>query len=191
MKRIVLLFSLILALALCAGAQTYIDFHDMPMAKAPSPLPDAYPAGLNLYWDNFYYVSPGLWKGGPGFWVDPATQHNIVSFVGGSMCALATPCSGAIKLGQGVIPVARTFTPISMTLSAGWTANTVTIMAYNNGKFVGSQFWKLTTTPKTFTFPNTWKVTELIFTPGVPATGPTVTPKAGSMVIYSFILVRN
>lgn len=193
MKRIVLLFGFILVLALCASAQTYIDFHEMPMAKAPSPVPDAYPTNVNLHWDNFFYVTPGLWKeAGPGFWIDPATYHNTVSFVGGNMCALAATCVGAIKLGPsiGMTPVAKAFTPVSITLSAGWAANTVTILGYNNGKFVGSQLWKLTTTPHTFSFPAAWKVTELVFTPGVPATGPAVFPKSGSVVIYSFILIK-
>jgi len=193
MKRIVLLFGFILALALCASAQTYIDFHDMAFTKAPSPMPDAYPASFHLSWDNFYYVTPGLWKeAGPGFWVDPATYHNTVAFIGGKMCPFAVTCAGAIKIGPsiGMTPVAKDFTPVSMTLSAGWASNTVTVLGYNNGKFVGSLVWKLTTTPITKTSPNTWRVSELVFTPGVPATGPAVFPKSGSVVIYSFILVR-
>src|SRR5215472_15485081 len=153
MKRILLLLSIILSLALCASAQTYIDFHQMPIAKAPSPMPDYYPEGTHLLWDNFYYVTPGLWKeAGRGFWVDPATHHNTVAFIGGPMCTLALPCYGSIKLGQPISPTAQTFTPVSITLTAGWTANKLTVMGYNNGKFVGSLVWNLTTTPKTYTF---------------------------------------
>lgn len=187
MKRIVLLFSFVVALALCASAQMYVDFHDMPLVKAPSPMPGAYPPGANLNWDNFYYVAPSLWKGaGPGFWRIDSTSVNTVAFTGGSaLCPTAATCAAKIKLIPGMFPVPQTFTPVSMTLSAGWANNIVTVVGYNAGKFVGSQTWKLTTTPKIFPFP-AWKVTELVFIPGI-APGPSITPQAGSMVIFDFL----
>jgi len=189
MKRIVLLISFVAAVALCAGAQTYIDFHDMPIATTPTLMPDLYPSGMNMLWDSFYYVTPGMWsEAGPGFWVDPATQHNSVAFFGGPMCALSVPCSGSIKESQIVMaPRNRTFAPISMSVSAGWAANNVTVMAYNNSKFVGSVVWNLTTQPRTFHFPAAWNVTQLVFTPGF-INANTTNPKPGSMVIYTFVL---
>jgi len=186
------LLLVIMAMAANASAQAYIDFHQLPMTKAPSPMPDSYPAGVNLYWDNFYYVTAGLWKdAGPGFWVDPATQHNTVAFIGGPLCALATPCSGSIKLNHlPATPHAKPFTPISISMAAGWLPNNVIVTAYDSSTFVGSTVWELTTEPKTFPFPATWKnVTQLVFTPEFSPTN-AVYPKAGSMVIYSFILIK-
>jgi len=194
MKRIVMLISFLAVLALCASAQTYINFHEMPIAKAPSPMPDLYPTGANLLWDNFYYVTPGIWSAeGPGFWVDPATLHNTAVFVGGPLCPLAITCSGSIKMNP--LPVAPTatpsFTPVSMTLSAGWLPNHVIINAFNNGTFVGTITLKLGTTPHPYSFPASWKnVTQLTFTPEfVP--NHAVYPQAGSMVIYDFILMMH
>lgn len=186
------LLLVLMAAAINASAQTYIDFHQMPVAKAPSPMPDYYPEGTNLYWDNFYYVTPGLWKqAGAGFWVDPVSHHNTVAFIGGPMCSLAVPCYGSIKLGQLMtMPNAQTFTPVSMSLAAGWTSNNVIVTAYNNGNFVGSLVWKLTTEPKTFAFPNTWRVTQLVFIPEINPSN-AVNPKPGSMVIYSLILIKH
>lgn len=189
MKRIVLLVTFLVVMALCASAQTYIDFHQLPPAGAPTLMPDYYPEGANLYWDNFYYVTPGLWTdAGPGFWVDPATHHNTVAFMGGPLCSLALPCTGSIKL----IPRAgalSTFTPVSISMTAGWTTNKVTVRAYNNSKFVGTVTWQLTNKPQAFVFPVTWKnVTQLVFAPDFNLS-PVVKGNAGSMVIYSFVLM--
>ncbi len=184
MKRIVLLIAFFAAVALCAGAQTYIDFHQMPVAKTPSPMPDYYPDGMNLYWDHFLYVTPGLWHGaGPGFWVDPSLQHNTTLFVGGPMCPVAATCVGAIKIAEQRNALS-TFTPISVQMSAGWVPNKVTITAYNNSKFVGSTTIKLLTKPQIFTLPNVWShVSELVFAPeAIPN---------NSVVIYSVLLKMN
>jgi len=192
MKRIVLLFCLVAALALCASAQVYINFANMPLAKTPTLMPDYYPPAMNMLWDNFYYVTPGLWSGeGVGFWVSPATQHSTVAFIGGPLCTLTVPCTGSIKESAIMIaPVKRTFTPVSISLSAGWASNTVRVTAYNNSTFVGTVTWTLTTKPQTFSFPAAWNVTQLAFTPGF-IDANTVNPKPGSMVIYSFVLLEH
>ncbi|HUI82759.1 MAG TPA: hypothetical protein VL240_00965 [Candidatus Binatia bacterium] len=192
MKRIVLLISFLAVLTLCASAQmAYVNFHEMPIATTPQQMPDNYPEGFMLNWDHFFYVSPGTWGNeGPGFLVDPSTQHNSVAFVGGSQCALAAACFASIKM-QSPIMVSRpeSFTPISITVTAGWGTNNVTVMAYNNSKFVGSLVWKLTTKPHTFSFPASWNITQLVFTPGI-APLKSVYP-AGSMVIYSFVVMKH
>ena len=188
-----LLLAMVMASAVTASAQTFIDFRQLPMTESPSPMPDYFPASTNLVWDNFYYVTPGLWKdAGPGFWVDPATQHNTVAFIGGPLCALTVPCSGSIKTPQ---PPARDmvqpFTPISITVAAGWIPNKVMVTAYDSSNVVGSTVWDLTTQPKTFPFPATWsKVTQLVFTPEFAPTS-AVYPKAGSMVVYSLVIVKR
>ncbi len=192
MKRIVLLVVFVAALALCASAQDYINFSWMPVVNTPTPMPDNYPDGMYLFWDSFYYVTPGLWSGeGAGFWVDPATQHNTVAFIGGPLCLLDIPCSGSIKLSPIMMhPANKTFTPISISISAGWMANNVRVTAYNNSQFVGTVVWKLTTHPQTFSFPAAWNVTQLVFTPDLIKSN-TVYPKAGSMVVYSLLLVEH
>ncbi len=199
MKRIVLLLSFVAMVALCANAQSIIDFHQMPIANSPSPMPDSYPVELGLYWDDFYYVTPGLWTGeGPGFWVDPATRHNTVAFIGGPTCSLSTPCHGSIKL-QVVPNATATFTPITMSLAAGWATNNVIVTAYNKSEIVGRVIWRLTTTPKVYSFPATWnRVTQLVFIPEVPSNirmAPRTTPshaqEAGSMVVYTFVLMKH
>lgn len=190
MKRIVLIISFVALVALCGSAQVYIDFHQMPIARTPSPMPDDYPLEAGLYWDNFYYVTPGLWTGeGRGFWVDPATRHNTVAFIGGPLCPLSTPCHGSIKL-QVAPNAMATFRPISMTLTAGWAPNNVIVTAYNHSEFVGRVVWRLTTTPHTFSFPATWKVTQLVFIPEVVPLR-SIYPNSGSMVIYSFVLMMH
>jgi len=192
MKRIVLIVSFVTLVGLCAGAQTYIDFHGMQIARTPTLMPDYYPEGVGLYWDSFYYVTPGIWGGeGRGFWVDPSTKHNTVAFIGGPLCNLAAVCTGSIKLYPTQIgPNINTFHPVSITVTAGWMTNHVRVMAYNNSKFVGSLYWRLTTTPQTFTFPAAWRVTQLVFTPDFVPTQSNY-PKAGSMVIYSFVLMMH
>jgi hypothetical protein len=190
MKRIVLLISFIAAIGLCASAQTYIDFHQMPIARTPAPMPDNFPEGMYLAWDNFFYVTPGIWNGeGPGFWVDPTTQHNIVAFVGGPLCDLAATCHGSIKLMVG--PNVTAFTPVQIQVTAGWLPNRVIVTAYSNGRFVGRTTWNLTTDPQTFTFPNAWSdLTQLIFTPEFVHTN-SIYPPAGSMLIYKLVLMMH
>lgn len=198
MKRIVLLVSFLAVVALCAQAQTYINFSEMPqLVKSPTPMPDYYPSGTNLVWDNFLYVTPGVpssntgWTGGgPGFLVDPVAGHNVVAFFGGPYCNVAASCSGVIKMVPG--PVSTTgkgFQPISISATAGWQNNTVVITAYNNSKFLGSFEKQLTATPLLFKFPVAWtNVTKLVFTPKFNLT---TTNTARSMVIYSFVLVQH
>ncbi len=188
MKRIVILISFIVAIVLCVGAQEPINFHQMPIAKTPAPMPDNFPEGTYLNWNNFYYVTPGLWSGqGPGFWVDPSTQHNVVAFIGGPLCNLAATCTGSIKLAVG--PNVIAFTPVEIQVSAGWLPNKVIVSAYSNGKFVGRTTWQLTTEPQTLTFPNAWNnVTQLIFTPEFVDTN-AIYPPAGSMLIYKLVLM--
>ena len=192
MKRLLLLISVVAALTLCASAQTYIDFHQMPITNTPAPMPDNYPAVSGLAWDNFYYVTPGSWKGaGPGFWVDPASYHNTVGFIGGPYCNLPAACFGSIKLQRpgSARPSLPTFTPVSISVAAGWLPNNVTVTAYEDSKFVGTVVWKLTTKPQTFSFPAAWRVTQLVFTPEFIATS-AIYPQAGSMVVYSLVLAE-
>lgn len=185
MKRIVFFIVFITLLTLCAPAQTTVDFREMPLASIPSPMPDHYPAGV--YWDRFFYVTPGAYSdAGPGFKIDPAMQHNSVAFVGGPLCTLTVPCYGMIKMiAPQANPAVHTFQPMTIKLSSGWLDNTVEVTGYNNGRYVGTVVWKLSTEPYMFSFPATWKVTQLVFTPKVLVPS-AVNPIAGSMVVYKF-----
>lgn len=188
MKRIVLLFAFLATVALCAGAQTYIDFHEMPFATTPSPMPDYY---QGLVWANFSYVSPGYWAAeGPGFMPDPSLQHNTAIFVGGPSCPAAATCAGSIKV-ESRMATAKvwTFTPKTIEMCAGWKPNTVTINAYNNAKFLGSWTKKLGTMREKIAFPAIFHdVTQLIIVPGLVPSN-TVNPQnAGSVVIYGLEL---
>ena len=185
MKRIVLLVSLVAALSLCVTAQTLINFNGMPKANIPNLMP--FYAGMS--WENFYYVTPGLWNGeGPGFVVGP--NVNDVVFTGGPMCHATAACGAKFTMSP-IMSIMRvpTFTPVSILLSAGWHDNYVTVRGYNNGKFVGELRLKATTTPKVFPFPSTWRVTELVFTPQF--FGNAAAIPWGSAVIYSVAVFDN
>ena len=194
MKRIVLLIAFVTALSLCAGAQTLIDFNKMPMATNPTLMPDNYPQGMGLFWDNFYYVTPGAWsEEGLGFVVEPNTKDVI--FAGGPVCALKIACTAMLKMNPIMNPSLtavmknQTFTPLHVTLSAGWEDNYVTVTGYNDGAYVGTLRLKATTTPRTFTFPTVWRVTQLAFTPDW--LGNNAVIPDGSVVIYSISLMTN
>jgi hypothetical protein len=190
MRRIVLLISFLAALTLSASGQTYVNFQNMPMALTPTLMPDNFPEGLNLNWDNFYYVTAGMWSGeGPGFQLEPSANPSIVAFMGGPQCALTNACFAMIKL-NAPNTVWGSFSPMSIKVSAGWMPGTVKVLAYDNSRFVGSLNWELTTTAKTFTFPAAWRVTQLVFTPGVLPTN-TIHPNIGSLVIHEFTLMMN
>jgi len=192
MRRIVLLISFVAVFALFAGAQTLIDFHDMPYAYVPTAMPDNYPQTMGLNWDNFSYVTPGLWKlAGPGFWVDPSSNPVDVAFVGGVLCNLTVPCTGMIKMVpiMADAPFHKTFTPMTITMAAGWQTNVVRVTAYDYGTYVGTMVWTLTTTPTLYTFPATWRVTQLAFAPAY--LGNNATIPEGSAVIYNFTAMLN
>jgi len=187
MKRIVILISFMAALALCASAQTYIDFSDMAMVKTPWPMPDNYPSGMYMNWDNFYYVTAGIWAGeGPGFQVLPTPK--TVAFLGGPMCDIRIPCHASIKL---IGPNVAAFTPVSIQVAAGWLPSRVVVSAYSNGKFLGHTVWNLTTDLQTLSFPNAWSdLTEITFIPEFVPTNSNY-PKAGSLVIYKLAVMMH
>jgi hypothetical protein len=182
-KKLASLLCLVVALSLCATAQTLITFSDMPSVNVPVPVPEGYPAGSYLTWNNFYYVSPLLWSGtGPGFSSGPNLRQ---AFMGGPLCTQAINCTASIS-----IPITpnstASFQPVSANLSAGWAANSVLVVAYNQSNFLGSVTLALTTTSQEFNFPTNWtNVTQLRFFP-TPAQG-----QPGSMVLYTLTVNLN
>jgi hypothetical protein len=153
-KTLVLLVSL-LALAIGATAQQQINFSDLPLVASPSPMPLGYGS---LNWSNFWYVDPSEYAGaGPGY--NNLLTRRDVAFIGGQHCAPVGPaCFGTIT-SQG----SRTaFQAISAIMAAGYQGNRVTVLAYNNGSFVGSFSFSLGTVAQAISFPATWgAITEM------------------------------
>lgn len=158
MKNLLATFALtfcLLALATGATAQQQINFSDLPLVASPTPMPQGYAA---LNWSNMWYVDPSLYiNAGPGY--NNLFTHRDIAFIGGQHCAPLGPgCFGTIT-SQG----SRTaFQAVSAVVAAGYQANRITVSAYNNGSFVGSFSFNLSTVPQAISFPATWgAITEL------------------------------
>jgi hypothetical protein len=157
MKRsisIICLTACLLAVAIGAAGQTHqINFSDLPLIAAPAPVPGGY-GGMS--WGNFWYVNPASWgDAGPGY-MNFLTQRDVV-FIGGQFCGpLRVGCFGVLNF------LGTTFQPVSAIMAAGYRANRITVRAYNNGSFVGSFNYGLTTTPQLVNFPSSWgNITEI------------------------------
>jgi hypothetical protein len=155
-KNLFLLCTLVLAIAVSgASAQNQINFADLPLVSTATPLPSGY-GGLN--WANFLYVDPNQYaSAGTGY--NNLFTHRDVAFIGGLSCGpLISGCYGVINSRGG--PTA--FEAVSAIMAAGYQGNQVRMLAYNNGKFVGSMTVLLGTTPHLVTFPESWgSITEL------------------------------
>ncbi len=144
----------LLTLVVGATAQTQqINFADLPLLAAPTPMPLGY-GGMN--WANFWYVDPALWPGaGPGY--QNLLTHKDVAFIGGQFCGqVSLGCYGVINF------LGSSFVPVGAVMAAGFQANRITVLAYNNGNFVGSVSYNLTITPQVVKFPTSWgAITEM------------------------------
>lgn len=189
MKKAALFATVLLALAMTAGAQEMVDFTHLSTAPAPTPIPVNYGG---LIWTGIQYVNPLLWnytngtlENGDGFTTGPEAQ---VAFGGGPLCyakhggnTSTDVCAATIAAGIG--PNALTsFRPDYMVLSEGWSSDgsqSVVVEAYNNGVKVGSQKFNLQAKAQKFkiVLPNSWgAVTELKIHPS----------PGGSFVLYVF-----
>ena len=167
MKKLSLLI-LLLALAVGASAQANLNFADLPDARVPTPIPAGYG---DLNWTAVSYVNPLEWSGaGPGFKNLQYIAGTDVAF-GGGLC-LGSACASSLSWPFG-------FQVVSADVAAGYTSNSITVIAYNKGKFVGSQVYHLTTQVQTITFPIQWDViTQLVIQPS----------SGGSFVLYDLKL---
>ena len=171
MKKILVVLTCLLALAVGATAQEQINFSDLPLVSTPAPMPAGY---ANLNWGNFWYVDPSQYGGaGPGY-LNPLT-HRDVAFIGGQFCGPVQPaCYGVISSGGSL-----EFFPSSAIMAAGYHANQVTVLAYNRGVFVGSATYRLTIAPRVVGFPSSWGgVTEMQIQ----------TDSAGDLVLFDLIV---
>jgi hypothetical protein len=170
MKRLLAIACLticLVSLAIGADAQEQLNFSQLPLVNSPSPMPNGYG---QLGWANFFYVNPYGWSGaGPGYQRGP--QGEDVAFVGGLSCRLSGyACFGTINDIRG-------FQLVSANVAGGYGPTQITVMAYNDGAFLGSAQFFLTTQMRTLNFPASWGVaTEVIFQ---------VTGQPGSLVIYN------
>ena len=172
MKKTVVLLACLVALAVGATAQQHVNFSDLPLVATPAPVPAAYG---ELNWSNFWYVDPSEYAGaGPGY-QNPFT-HRDVAFIGGQFC-------GPVRLGcYGVVSYLggrNRFFPASAIMAAGYQTNQIMVLAYNQGAFVGSATYSLTTTPRIVGFPSSWgEITEMQIQTDV----------AGDVVLFDLIV---
>jgi len=157
----------VVALLGSASAQEMINFANLPLVKTPSPVPDGYG---RLAWSNFYYVNARLWSGsGPGDLLGP--QGEDIAFIGNRDCRLiGDACYGILTNAHGLVLM-------SATVAASFGPTHLTVMAYNNGKYLGSAGYFLTTQLQTLRFPPSWGVaTEVVFQ---------VTGEPDSLAVYT------
>jgi hypothetical protein len=169
MKKTLVLLACLLALALNASAQENLSFADLPLVSSPAPMPNGYG---QLNWSNIFYVNPGQWSGaGPGYKDGPVGKD--VAFVGGKVCRLLQEyCYGTISSNGGP----TSFQAVSATVAGGFGPTNITVTAYNNGTYVGSEFYSLTTQLQTLNFPSSWgSITQLVFQ----------IPDGGDLVFYN------
>jgi len=135
-------------------------------------MPNGY-YGFN--WSNFFYVDPGQWSGaGAGYKLGPVLNQDV-AFIGGTDCtccltALHHSCSGTITANGPI-----SFQAVNATVAAGFGPTSITVLAYNNGNYVGTSFYTLGTELQTINFPASWgQITELTFQ----------LPAGGDLVFY-------
>jgi len=164
MKKTLVLLACVFALTLGATAQEQLAFSDLPLVSTPTLLPNGYG---QLAWSNFFYVDPAEWSGaGPGYKLGP--DRGDVAFIGGKSCIyeyqkgiqlLPEACYGTISSAGGP----TSFQAVSAMAAAGFSPNNITVTAYNNGTYVGSSVYSLTTLPQNISFPASWgAITELV-----------------------------
>jgi len=158
MKRLGLVFVLF-ALTLGLSAQNnLINFGDLPGLDVPAPVPTLYE---NYTWSGMYYVNPWVWPGaGPGFKHQEFVRNSSVAFI--PYVCVSTLCYASISSPTGFMlqgaHVAAGYAPM------GPAPSTLFVIAYNNGKYVGSATYELTTNVRSVVFPPEWgAVTQVMF----------------------------
>lgn len=175
MKRTLVLLACIVVLAFGAVAQENLNFANLPLVSSPAPMPSGYG---QLNWSNIYFVDPSEWAGaGPGYkdrLIEGRPANQDVAFVGGKVCRLLQEsCFGTISS----YGASTGFQAVSATVAGGFGPTQITVTAYNNGNYVGSSAYMLTTQMQVLNFPSSWgSITQLVFQ----------TSGGGDVVIYDF-----
>ncbi len=143
------------ALTLGLSAQNLIDFRDLPSVDVPTPVPTM----GNFQWGGIYYVNPWLWPGaGPGFKHQEFIRNTAVAFI---------PYTCVNALCAGSISSPTPFVLRWAHVAAGYPAPTPSklfVIAYNNGRYVGSATYNTTTNVQQLVFPPAWgAITQVMF----------------------------
>lgn len=158
MKKLMLVFMLF-ALTLGLSAQSnLINFGDLPGLDVPAPVPSFYE---NYNWSGMFYVNPWTWSGaGPGFKHQEFVRNYSVAFI--PYACVNVTCFASISSPTGLIlqgaHVAAGYPTMGMAPSQ------LFVIAYNNGKYVGSATYNTTTQVQQIVFPPEWgTVTQVMF----------------------------
>lgn len=139
------LITCLLALMVPASAQANLTFSNLPSVKNPLPMPNGY-GGLT--WGNLFFVNPDEYSGaGSGYKL--GVPNSDVVFVDGEFCRLGNVCYGTLSNATG-------FVLVSANAAAGFGPTAISVSAYRNGQFVGTQNYFLTTEMRTLNFPASW-----------------------------------
>jgi hypothetical protein len=163
---VVMLSLCLFALTPALSAQETLNFSNLPLLKSPSPVPAGYG---RLDWANFFYVDPYGWSGA-GLGYKLGAEDEDVVFVGGAFCRLSGyACFGTLSNPRG-------FVLLSATVAGGFGPTPITVTAYNNGRYLGSANYLVTTEMRTLNFPTAWGVaTQIVIQ---------VNGHAGDLVLY-------
>jgi hypothetical protein len=180
MKKTIVLLACLMALAISATAQNQINFTSLPLVASPMPIPSGYDG---FTWTNILYVDPAKWSlAGAGYKLSSASNQDV-AFVGGTACLAPQDggyCFGTISVPSNNNPNGvnnpLSFQLVSATVAGGFGPTSITVVAYNNGTYVGSAVYSLTGDLQTINFPASWGgVTAVTFQ----------TEGMGDLVIYN------
>jgi hypothetical protein len=143
-KRFATLVSMsLLCLAMSAAAQNVLDFNGLPRTGAPKPIPSGY-GGMN--WGNFDYITEQLTQG--------LTNVAFPAFANGLGPTVETMSAVDPEQGFHLIGAAVT----------GPYNTTLTLSAYNEGEYVGSQSYPLAPVLPPIRIPSSWgAITQVKF----------------------------
>ncbi len=188
MKKVTLLATMVLALAMFASAQQMIDFTQLNPAATPQTIWTGY---HGFAWTGIDYVSVPLYENWLATQAPPLDQADgmltgpeaQVALVGGPLCYKKHGGATITDICRGTLTVVGPnfyFRPAYVVASEGWSGDGqqfVTVIAYLNGRQIGSQRYNLGVNAQKFqlVLPDAWgAVTQLAFYPS----------PGGSVVLY-------
>lgn len=123
--------STLLSVSLAAAAQHVIDFNSLPRTGTPLPIPSGY-AGMN--WGSMDYFTELL-------------VNNVTN--------VALPARNSFAQTISAANPSQAFRLLGMSVTGNW-GTSLTIYAYNNGVFVGSQSYALSPFLPPIRIPDEW-----------------------------------
>jgi hypothetical protein len=139
-KRMMTVAATVLGLISVAAALSILDFNGLPFTGAPLPIPSGY-AGMN--WTGLDYVT--------------------TKFANGPRQNIAVPAAGTSAQVMTTAVPGESFRLFGLS-ATGYYSTTLTVYAYNSGKFVGSRTFNLAPVHTPMQFPEDWgNVTQVTF----------------------------